>query len=160
MLYAILIGCALLGDDASASSKTAADRAAYESAQAKAGKDAAANVRLALWCEQHGLSAERAKHLALAIAYDPKVAADPVAQHMTKDVISVACGDPLSRVADLFIIHRIRRLFVLDEGKLVGVISRRDLLKAARNSRDALTTSSPFAARVSQSRALLPEAAV
>jgi tetratricopeptide (TPR) repeat protein len=72
MLYAILIGCALLGEDASASSKTAADRAAYESAQAQAGKDAAAHVRLALWCEEHGLSAERVKHLALAIAYDPK----------------------------------------------------------------------------------------
>ncbi len=96
----------------------------------------------------------------LAIAYDPKVAADAVAQHMTKDVISVACGDPVSRVADLFIIHRIRRIFVLDAGKLVGVISRRDLLKAARNSREALTAPSPFAARASQSRALLPEAAV
>ena len=71
MLYPILICCAMIGDDGSANPNPPSDRAAYESAQAKAGKDAAAHVRLALWCEEHGLSAERVKHLALAIAYDP-----------------------------------------------------------------------------------------
>src|SRR5207248_3421788 len=48
-----------------------ADRTAYESAQKKAGRDAEAHVRLALWCEAHGLAAERMKHLALAVLYDP-----------------------------------------------------------------------------------------
>jgi hypothetical protein len=43
----------------------------YVQARAKAGKDAAAHVRLALWCESHGLTAERVKHLALAVLYDP-----------------------------------------------------------------------------------------
>src|SRR5262249_20323528 len=32
---------------------------------------AQAQVRLALWCEAHGLPAERMKHLALAVLYDP-----------------------------------------------------------------------------------------
>jgi hypothetical protein len=49
----------------------AADRAAYESARKAAGRDAAAQVRLALWCEAHGLSAERMKHLAAAVLSDP-----------------------------------------------------------------------------------------
>jgi len=44
---------------------------AYKAAEAKAGKNAPDQVRLALWCEAHGLSSERMKHLALAVAYDP-----------------------------------------------------------------------------------------
>ena len=38
---------------------------------ARAGKNADAHVRLALWCEAHGLTAERLKHLSLAVLYDP-----------------------------------------------------------------------------------------
>jgi hypothetical protein len=49
----------------------AADLAAYEAAKQVVGRDAAAHVRLALWCEAHGLSAERTKHLALAVLSDP-----------------------------------------------------------------------------------------
>jgi tetratricopeptide (TPR) repeat protein len=72
MVGALLFCLATIGDDGSPKSKAPSNLAIYESAQAKAGKDAAAQVRLALWCEQHGFSAERVKHLALAIAYDPK----------------------------------------------------------------------------------------
>src|SRR5205823_4762572 len=50
---------------------TAADRSAYETAETDAGHDAKAHVRLALWCEAHGLTSERMKHLALAVLYDP-----------------------------------------------------------------------------------------
>src|SRR5262249_48549024 len=48
-----------------------ADRPAYEQARKEAGRDAQAHVRLALWCEAHGMTAERMKHLALAVMYDP-----------------------------------------------------------------------------------------
>jgi hypothetical protein len=54
---------------------TAEDRAAYEEARSKAGRDADAQVRLALWCEQHGMPAERLKHLTLAVLADPAHAA-------------------------------------------------------------------------------------
>jgi hypothetical protein len=47
------------------------DRPAYEQARKEAGRDAQAHVRLALWCEAHGMTAERMKHLALAVMYDP-----------------------------------------------------------------------------------------
>ena len=49
--------------------------AAYEAARARAGRDADAHVRLALWCEAHGLEAERLKHLAIAVLTDPTHAA-------------------------------------------------------------------------------------
>jgi hypothetical protein len=47
------------------------DLAAYEAARAKAGHTADAQVKLALWCEAHGLDAERLKHLTLATLIDP-----------------------------------------------------------------------------------------
>ena len=49
----------------------AGDRAAYDAASRQAGQDANAQVRLALWCESHGTTAERMKHLAAAVAADP-----------------------------------------------------------------------------------------
>ena len=74
MINAFLIAGALVasasGDDV-AKTATAADREYYTSAAGAAGHDPGAQVRLALWCEAHGLSAERAKHLALAVLYDP-----------------------------------------------------------------------------------------
>jgi hypothetical protein len=47
------------------------DLADYEKAKATVGRDADAQVRLALWCEAHGLPSERLKHLALAVIGDP-----------------------------------------------------------------------------------------
>ncbi len=47
------------------------DLAAYRNMTQSAGKDPATQVRLALWCEAHGMSAERVKHLARAILLDP-----------------------------------------------------------------------------------------
>ena len=64
---AIIVG-ALAGDDVP---KDRTDLDAYHAAAARAGHDANAHIRLALWCEAHGLSAERVTQLALAVLYDP-----------------------------------------------------------------------------------------
>jgi tetratricopeptide (TPR) repeat protein len=75
MIFAVVLSGAFvasataLGGDSN--SISAADRAAYRQAASAVGRDPAAQVRLALWCEAHGLSAERTKHLALAVQYDP-----------------------------------------------------------------------------------------
>ncbi|AMV38052.1 polymorphic toxin-type HINT domain-containing protein [Planctomyces sp. SH-PL62] len=47
------------------------DRAAYEAAKAAAGRDADAHVRLALWCEAHGMAAEKSTHLNRAVLLAP-----------------------------------------------------------------------------------------
>ena len=70
----------------------------------------------------------------LATAYDPATACDKVGQHMTAEVLSVNADDPIRKVADQFIVHRVRRVPVLDRGRLVGLISRRDVLKAVYES--------------------------
>jgi hypothetical protein len=70
MIHAILLCVVVLGDGGKPAEPTPAIRAAYEAAQAKAGKNAADQVQLALWCEAHGLNAERIKHLNEAISLD------------------------------------------------------------------------------------------
>jgi hypothetical protein len=74
MMFPLLLSCALVA--ASGPQDTLPKPApsalnAYTAAKAKAGQSADAQVRLALWCEAHGLSAERTKHLALATLLDP-----------------------------------------------------------------------------------------
>jgi CBS domain-containing protein len=49
---------------------------------------------------------------------------------MTRELITVDMDDPLSRVADLCIVHRVRRVPVTKNSRLVGVIARRDVLRA------------------------------
>ena len=66
----------------------------------------------------------------LAVAYDKRVKNHSVRHHMTRDVITVEIDDPISRIADLCIVHRVRRVPVMKDGRLVGVIARRDVLRA------------------------------
>jgi CBS domain-containing protein len=75
----------------------------------------------------------------LAIAYDRRVKNHTVGQHMTRDLITVDVDDPISRVADLCIVHRVRRVPVVKDGRLVGVIARRDVLRALVESPAACT---------------------
>jgi hypothetical protein len=75
MLSALLVCVASLAAEpaapAASESQKASDLAAYAKARAAVGRDADAQVRLALWSEAHGLQTERLKHLALAILNDP-----------------------------------------------------------------------------------------
>lgn len=48
---------------------------------------------------------------------------------MTRHVVTVAPGTSLSEVADLLDTYRVRRVPVLKDGKLVGIISRTDLVR-------------------------------
>jgi CBS domain-containing protein len=66
----------------------------------------------------------------LAVAYDKRVKNHTVSQHMTREVITVDVNDPISRIADLCIVHRVRRVPVMKDGRLVGLIARRDVLRA------------------------------
>lgn len=77
----------------------------------------------------------------LAVAYDQRVKNHTVSQHMTRDVITVDVNDPLSRVADVCIVHRVRRVPVMRDGRLAGLIARRDVLRALAGKGAALCTS-------------------
>jgi CBS domain-containing protein len=53
-----------------------------------------------------------------------------VSDVMTQDVISVSVKSPLEEIVALMEEHRIKRVPVLDDNKVVGVVSRADLLRA------------------------------
>jgi len=62
---------------------------------------------------------------------------------MTTDLITVGEETPAEEIARLMEEHRIRRVLVVREGKLVGVVSRADLLRAVL--RPGATTEQPSA---------------
>jgi hypothetical protein len=76
-MFAVALLCSgLLGaipdDPTSSSPPPAPALETYQALSAKVGRDSSAHVKLALWCEAHGLDAERLKHLALAVLTDPQ----------------------------------------------------------------------------------------
>lgn len=65
----------------------------------------------------------------LAIAYDEDIRQEKVLKHMSTELITVAPEDPIRKVANMCIMHRVRRVPVIKQGRLVGLIARRDVIK-------------------------------
>lgn len=53
-----------------------------------------------------------------------------VEQYMTKNVVTIDCNADIFDAASKFLNSKIRRFPVLDDGKLVGQISQKDIMKA------------------------------
>jgi len=65
----------------------------------------------------------------LEVLYDPHVKEAKVREHMTRDVFTIEEDALLGTAANLLIVHRIRRIPVVRNGMVVGILSRRDLLR-------------------------------
>lgn len=61
-----------------------------------------------------------------------QIAGGQVADYMSSQLTTVGPDDDLFSVADIFLKNSFRRLPVLDQGVLVGQVSRRDVLEASR----------------------------
>jgi hypothetical protein len=61
----------LLGAEMPGPAQQGMDLPAYVAAKTRAGSDPDSNVRLALWCEAHGMEAERVQHLSAALLANP-----------------------------------------------------------------------------------------
>jgi hypothetical protein len=72
MATTVLLALGLIAADPTPAGPGDGDRAAYDAARAAVGRDPEAHLKLALWCEAHGLQPERVKHLALAVLADPR----------------------------------------------------------------------------------------
>lgn len=53
-----------------------------------------------------------------------------VSEIMTTDIVSVAPGAPLDEIVALMEKHHVKRVPVVDTGRLVGIVSRADLVRA------------------------------
>jgi acetoin utilization protein AcuB len=62
-----------------------------------------------------------------------------VGERMSRPVISVSPEDPINEVLAMFRNEHIRRAPVMQEGKLVGIVSERDLLNASPSSATTLS---------------------
>ena len=59
----------------------------------------------------------------LEVTYDPRLRGRMVRDLMTKDVVAVSQMRRLAEVVTLFVVHRIRRLPVVQNGRMLGIIS-------------------------------------
>lgn len=73
------------------------------------------------------------------VVFEPDVKNAVVSNYMADDVQSVGPDESLSRAAQLFALYSFRRLPVVENGKLVGIISRRDLMNHALRTNELLT---------------------
>lgn len=72
----------------------------------------------------------------LELVFTPDLKSSPVSKFMTRQLVSVSEEAELTEVATQFVLHRVRRLPVVSRGKLIGVISRRDLLRQLVRQQD------------------------
>lgn len=88
------------------------------------------------------LQSQLEKGGALADVY-AQALASPVASLMTSPAISAQEGTPLKDIADLMLKHQIKRVPIVRDGTVVGVVSRVDLVKALL-SRPPAATAAPL----------------
>ena len=74
----------------------------------------------------------------LGMIYRPEIKETPISQLMTTDVLTVGEDALLSQVVHIMQEQRIRRIPVVRDGQIVGVISRRDLLRYMTEHEEAL----------------------
>jgi hypothetical protein len=72
MIHLVFVCAGLLVAQVGDRTNSAHDLKTYAALKVKAGKDPQSQVKLALWCEAHGLDPERLKHLAQAVLTDPQ----------------------------------------------------------------------------------------
>lgn len=69
----------------------------------------------------------------LTATYDERTAVGKVEEYMSADIVSANAGDDILKVASDMLKNRHRRRPVLEEGKLVGQITCRQLLGAVKD---------------------------
>ncbi len=72
----------------------------------------------------------------LDIVWDPNTAKNKAYHYMTRDIHTADVHDAVVSVAEIFRELAVRRLIVLQDDQVVGVVSRRDLIRYVLRIRD------------------------
>lgn len=75
----------------------------------------------------------------LDVVFDLDARKTPVSAYMSPKVECLLPQDTLSHAAQMFALYSFRRLPVIDEGRLVGIVTRRDLMNFALKTGTRLT---------------------
>ncbi len=65
----------------------------------------------------------------LVAAVDQQLRTDPISLHMERRFVSSSPTEPVNQTIEKFLLHRVRHFPVLDNGKLVGILTRRQLMR-------------------------------
>jgi CBS-domain-containing membrane protein len=79
----------------------------------------------------------------LELICEGKTERDKVCHYMSTDLVGVTVHDTWVTIVDLFRAKRVRRLPVLRDGQVVGIVTRHDLMRAIRNARRQLRRKLP-----------------
>jgi len=71
----------------------------------------------------------------LEAVYTPEIMSHRLERFITRDVLTVTEETALAEVTNILVLQRIRRVPVTREGRLAGIITRRDLLRFAMETR-------------------------
>ncbi len=72
------------------------------------------------------------------VLFDEAVRHESVSKYMATDVRTIHPEERLNKAAQLFALHNLRHLPVVEDGKLVGILSCRDLLNHALQTGEEL----------------------
>src|SRR5215212_6987227 len=91
------------------------------------------------------------------VVFDHSLKHVPIFKYMNTELQIISPDAPLSRAAQLFALYSFRRLPIVENGKLVGIISRRDLmnfsLRTNQPLEDPLTALIPSLAAIADCEA-------
>jgi CBS domain-containing protein len=72
------------------------------------------------------------------VVFDQSLKDVSIAKYMNVELQVIGPDEPLTRAAQLFALYSFRRLPIVENGKLVGIITRRDLMNFSLRSNRAL----------------------